>query len=1104
MTTHKHLYDPFDSELCLISAKNPADLAEEIKRIINFIDQAPDVLLEDIAYTCAASARSMPVVLSVVASSTLDLRDHLTLALNKINKNVKRIKDRTGTYYFKDRLCPRGRVAFLFPGTLSYYPDMLKDLTMVFDFVRDSFDELEEALSLQDTKKISLADFIFPPAAAYRKANKNNSELGFAESLIAVQAANSALFKIFDLVGIRPDGVLGYSGGDFVALNVAGVYGELDRPKRLRFIRENYKMLTRLAERDDLPYCCMYAIVDATAELIQTLENKFPGRITISFFNSPRQHTLTTTPEAEKEVLKILHDAGIKSMAIPMTQPFNTPWCSKALPSIKQFLAHWIKRKPSIPIYSCVTAQRLPEKSREILELITDQWTAPINFEATINQMYEDGYRVFVELGARGNMTNAIKESLRGKNHIAVAANRIHRSGLVQLHHALGMLAAHGVQFDLTMLHSKRRCNIVNFRRPHSVITATPNSLRLSSELPRITAFSVSETFLSSSDKKANEQLKRTLPRLNDRYRLDFGADFPMLANADIRIEKPGEILEISKIVTLRDYPFLKDYSLGTTHISFSQPQLQGLTLLSLSSGLEMMAEAARKLIPRRRVFQIVNVRSQRWIGFERGAISINIHAENISWRDPAYAAVKVELRDSTPGSKFTSPIISAVILLSSAGTVSKAAQASPLKNPHPVNWFGHEIYPHRLFHGSGLRVIRHVDLWSEDGINFEIQVPGRSVAVKHTRMPLFSIWPALMDGIASSIPLWRSHETFADSISIPFRCRSIQFYAAGFTENSRLNGYLRISSTTPRSELADIMISDGNGNLLIHIKGWEELSEAVPRKYHRFVLNPSESFITETLPMELLGTPTTPVATAVTKNIPFKIFEMNQELWLKTLAFTVLSDKEREEWLEMQGATTRKVEWLFGRIAAKESLRRYLSNFQQARWTSADIEIWPDDSGKPHPLGTWSQHSTTHLDLSIAHTSKLIVAAVAANARLGIDIEMVNRDLSDEFTKGVFNDSELELAAHTGEGPVAILRMWCAKESISKALGVGIRYSPKDLQIISLDPVSGEIQLQATGQWIEEFKPMKGRKATIYSSIYSEHVFAACMLPNSIFEIDS
>lgn len=204
-----------------------------------------------------------------------------------------------------------------------------------------------------------------------------------------------------------------------------------------------------------------------------------------------------------------------------------------------------------------------------------------------------------------------------------------------------------------------------------------------------------------------------------------------------------------------------------------------------------------------------------------------------------------------------------------------------------------------------------------------------------------------------------------------------------------------------------------------------------------------------------------------------------------------------------MQGATSRRVEWLFGRATAKESVRRFLQKYHQARWTAADIPVWADDSGKPHPLGPWREHTSANIDLSIAHTSKLIVAAVAANARIGIDIEAIGRDLTEDFTKGVFTHEELELAAHTGEAPVAMLRFWCAKEAISKALGTGIRYSPKDLQIISIDPGTGLIQIELRGQWIEAFKQMKGRKNAIYSSLYEGHVFASCMLASSLFEND-
>lgn len=1100
MSSTLHLFDAFDSELCLIGAPNDHALADEVKRVIHFLEHAPDVCLQDVAFTCACTARHQPSVIAVVASTVTDLRDRLILAHKKLVDNAGRIRDKSGTYFFRDRLCPRGRIAFLFPGAVSFYPDMLRDLCLVYEDCRSAFDELEEALQSGEQPGFAPSDFIFPPAACYRNDTGEFAAHAFSESLIAVHAANCALFRLFDHMGVIPDGLVGFSGGDFAALEVAGVFGNLTRNKRILFMREGYQMLNRLVDRDDLPACIMLSVLDASRELIDTLIAAYPGRIALSFFHSPRQQSVALSPEILKDVTAILHKAGAKAMVVPMDRPFNTPWCSKALPSINQFLSHWVRHVPKIPVYSCATAERLPSQPRNILHLTADQWTSPILFDSTIRRMYEDGFRVFVELGARGNMTNAIGETLKNQSHQAVAVNRIHRSGIVQLHHALGMLAAQGVQLDLTMLYSHRRQRLLDLDKPMSVTVRSDHSLRLSAQLPTVKAFAPSGDLFTAA-RTPSEQVKRALPVISDKRRLDFGADFPLLASAEILDEQPGVLLEIAKIVTLVDYPFLRDYALGTSQLSFADPNLKGLTILSLISGLEMMSEAARKLVPRRRVAQVDNLRAQRWVGFERGAVRVIIRAERIAWPDSQYAAVKVQLRDDAPNSAYTWPIIEATILLTAAGSVSHPIQPPPLTHPRPVNWSGHEIYPDRLFHGACLRIVRHVDLWSEEGIDFEIEVPSRAEAVRYTRIPLFSIWPMLLDGIVSSFSLWRSHEKFAGAISIPFRARRIIFYASSFTEGARLRGYLRLTSVTPRSHVADIQVSDGNGNLLIHFKGWEELCERVPPEYHQYILRPSEKFLTQELPLALLGNPTTPVAASVVTDVPFRIFENNQEIWLKTMAYVLLSPTEREEWLEMQGATSRRVEWLFGRAAAKESVRRYLQKYHQARWTAADITVWADDSGKPHPLGSWREHTAAHIDLSIAHTSKLIVAAVAANARIGIDIEAIGRDLSEDFTRGVFTHEELELAAQTGEAPTAMLRFWCAKEAISKALGTGIRYSPKDLQIKAIDPLSGEIQIELLGQWLEAFKNMKGRKHTVYSSIYSGHAFASCILANSLFE---
>ena len=124
----------------------------------------------------------------------------------------------------------------------------------------------------------------------------------------------------------------------------------------------------------------------------------------------------------------------------------------------------------------------------------------------------------------------------------------------------------------------------------------------------------------------------------------------------------------------------------------------------------------------------------------------------------------------------------------------------------------------------------------------------------------------------------------------------------------------------------------------------------------------------------------------------------------------------------------------------------------------------------------------------------------VAANARVGIDVEARDRSLSDEFTRGVFLPEEQELAVRAVDAPSATIRFWCAKEAVSKALGTGIRYSPKDLVVESFHAETGEMQVALRGQWLDNFKMFTGRTIRVSSSIVKGHVLASCFIPESMF----
>ena len=132
------------------------------------------------------------------------------------------------------------------------------------------------------------------------------------------------------------------------------------------------------------------------------------------------------------------------------------------------------------------------------------------------------------------------------------------------------------------------------------------------------------------------------------------------------------------------------------------------------------------------------------------------------------------------------------------------------------------------------------------------------------------------------------------------------------------------------------------------------------------------------------------------------------------------------------------------------------------------------------------------------------MIGLAAANARIGVDVESVSRDLSQEFTDGVFMPDELELAAGAANASLAIIRFWCAKEAVSKALGTGIRYSPKEMTVSGYEPDTGRLFMRLNGAWGEAFRSLKGRDLPVTVRTMNDHALAFCFLPASMFTDES
>jgi 4'-phosphopantetheinyl transferase len=81
-------------------------------------------------------------------------------------------------------------------------------------------------------------------------------------------------------------------------------------------------------------------------------------------------------------------------------------------------------------------------------------------------------------------------------------------------------------------------------------------------------------------------------------------------------------------------------------------------------------------------------------------------------------------------------------------------------------------------------------------------------------------------------------------------------------------------------------------------------------------------------------------------------------------------------------------------------------------------------------------------LDVSVAHSGRHVAVALAHGPRIGVDVERIRQDVDvEELARSAFASEEAaELTAlPPGERATAFFRLWTRKESIVKALGVGI-----------------------------------------------------------------
>ncbi len=1100
MKTRLHVHDALESELVLIGGDDREGLAAAVAGLLDYLARAPRPVLRDIALTTGLAAREAIARAAVVAATPAELTAKLKLLRRRLEDPGARLSE-SKDVYTATALCPApGRMVFVFPGEGSQYPDMLRDLCLNFPACRSAFDDADTACAAAGAA-ILPSQWIFP--AGEQPEDAVAEGFGTAAAVQAVIAANTALLRLFTQLGIVPDAVVGAGVGEIAALECAGVISFDTRRSRIRALREGYELMQKLEASPQIPSCVCLAVSGIDRAALDACLRRFGDDVAVAREHGAGFHGLCVRPAAAAPLRQAIAAAGGTARVLPLRQPYHTPWMEPARAALSAFFTRLIAHPPRLPVYSCMTAAPHEGAPADWAAAAAAKWARPLRFAETIERLHADGYRVFVEIGARGSLTAAIGAVLQHRPHLAVAANRVHRAGVPQLHHALAALAVHGQRVDVAPLHVNRGSRLVDLSRPRQARRSrVARDLLLPATLPSLRGATIPDGLVAPAAPPP-AGLRAAPPADRSRLAGDDGrTDFPLLLDAVTLAETPGESIRLALRLSVPDLPFLADSALGTNQVSLSERTLRGLPLMPLGMLAELMAEAARRLAPALTVTEVAGLTYDRWLTVEGSDRAIQVVARRLPGDGTAVFRVETLVQDHDPDApREGGGIARALITLAESCPPPPAARPPALRCPAKIGWQGADIYPARLHHGPLFQNLPGVPLRGENGLVADWVALPRGGLLRRAASPRFSLDPVLLEAIGAALALWHARTPADGRVHLPAALDSLRLHAPPLAEwtRGRLNLFLR--KPEGQTVCADAELLDDEGRVLLSAGRWRNRVFEVDPALHRLLLNPAENHLTEELPAEALPALPQEVVCCMARHPGARHYATDDELWLRVIAHLALSLTERLKWREMGGSTARRAEWLLGRAAAKDAVRRCLLARYGRRWAAADIRIETDEAGKPRPQGEWRRHCGARMDLSIAHTADRIVAAVAPNACLGIDIERRDRVISDEFAAAAFGLAEQEIAAESGEGPTALFRFWCAKEAVAKALGTGLRFGAADLKVRSFDRSGGRVAMELTRLWLQAFPHLRGSEIMVHTCLLDNLVMAVCVLDPALVE---
>ncbi len=427
------------------------DLAEELTKLK--AEATKNTPLFDLAKSCYyGSRKNKGKSMVLVAGSTEDLLSEIGQALQAFEMG-RDFSSPKGSCYFEKPV--KGKLTFVYPGGFNSYPGLHRDLLYKFP---DLWNLPQSYTS--DPANLFRSDLIFPKTAQPMSEEEEREYLkSLAPQAVAMfeTGINSsilltALFR--SLFQLEPDTALGYSMGEVSMTFALGGWESTD--EMTKYLKDEPVFKQRLAGEMGVAQEAWgvhevnwkgYS-VQATAE-VMTEKLKDVQKVHLLIINSPTEVVLGGDGEA---LDAFLAKEKFEFRAIPLHDIIHCDLVKPEYDQLKKLHTTAIPNPPKVDFFTAAGYKKTEITSEQIATNIADMYITTLDFPKLVNNAYEAGSRIFLELGPRMSCSKWIDQILDSKEHLSIGVNQKGQDDFKGISKALSQLWALGYDLELQAL----------------------------------------------------------------------------------------------------------------------------------------------------------------------------------------------------------------------------------------------------------------------------------------------------------------------------------------------------------------------------------------------------------------------------------------------------------------------------------------------------------------------------------------------------------------------------------------------------------------------------------------------------------------------------